>query len=603
MVCAHLRPLVLSALMTLAAAVAAAAPPPLLVVLKPTGTTRDGLPVLTRHPDGGRAMAVLTRGFAGRLLRLYALEQTFLSRATGRAPEPAYLLLSDRQGGFPRFGFYLDGVKKADAGYVDLHRGSTLTGRFGAMDQIFPHELVHVIARQLAGEPRESGGNQMHAIGVRTDPVNAFSEGFAEHVQVMSVDDADALPETAALREDGFERTRAEREFAAYGRELASRLPLARPSQLRFLLWFSQGEQVLRYHAVKANRFAHAVAIPDRLLDRPDKYNAYLYQNVVPGAPADPPKPAAVMLSNEGVVAHLFWRFVSDPALQRRALDDGTCAAFGVTGAELSPLENVYLKLFVAFAEGRPATAAELLRAYVRRFPGDAADTERVVREALLGQDLPAAPEIWLANASLVTGTSLFDQFRALPRRHTFDANAASELDWLAVPGVTRELAARLLAHAPYSRLDDVLAVPGLAPEVTNRVAAMAKDMDALRARAASEEESLSLTRILLSYLWRLVAVLALTTAAGAWLARRVGARRWWSATAIALVSSVAVITLAWVVTSPPWYPVAAPVVLFGMPWGLWRLVGRRAPRAAAVALAVWAAASIPAVFLSRTWW
>ena len=141
------------------------------------------------------------------------------------------------------------------------------------------------------------------------------------------------------------------------------------------------------------------------------------------------------------------------------------------------------------------------------------------MREALLGQDLPAAPEIWLANAALMTGTSLFDQFRALPRRHTFDVNAASEFDWLTVPGVTRDLAARLLAHAPYTRLDDVLAVPGLGPDVKNRIVAMAKDMDALRVRAASEEESLSLTAILLPYLWRLLAVLVLTTAAGAWLA------------------------------------------------------------------------------------
>ena len=390
----YLKPLVFAALMTVPPVLAGAAPPPLLVLLEPTGQTRDGLPVLTRHRAGERVVAVLSRGFSGRLLRLYALEQAFLARATGRAPEPAYLLLSDRQGGFPQFGFYLDGVKKADAGWVDLHRSSTLSGRFGAMDQIFPHELLHVIVRQLAGEPRESGGNQMHAIGVRTDPVNAFGEGFAEHVQVMAVDDPDAVAETAALRGDGEVRARAEREFAAYGAELAARFPLARPSQTRFLLWFSQSEQVLRYHAVKANRFARAPAIPARLLDRPDKYHAYLYQSVVPGAPTDARKPASVMLSNEGVVAHLFWRFVSDPALQRRFLDEQTCAAFGVTAADVSPLENVYLKLFVALFEGRPATAAELLRAYVRRFPEDAADVERVAREALLGQDLPAAPEI-----------------------------------------------------------------------------------------------------------------------------------------------------------------------------------------------------------------
>ena len=180
------------------AAPAIGAPPP-LVVLTPTGTSQGGLPVLARRPPG-EIDRILSRGFSGRLLRLYALEQEYLRRETGTAPEPAYLLLSTQQGGFPRFGFVLDSAPKPDTGYVDLHHSSTPAGRFGAMDQIFPHELLHIIARQLAGEPRESGANQVHAIGVRTDPVTAFQEGFAEHVQVMCVDDPDAHPATRALQ-------------------------------------------------------------------------------------------------------------------------------------------------------------------------------------------------------------------------------------------------------------------------------------------------------------------------------------------------------------------------------------------------------------------
>ena len=109
------------------------APPPRLVVLAPTAASRHGLPVLERRPPGdvGR---VLAQGFSGRLLRLYAMEQEYLRRETGALPEPAYLLLSRQQGGFPRFGFALDGEEKPEAGYVDLHEGSSATGRFGAMD-------------------------------------------------------------------------------------------------------------------------------------------------------------------------------------------------------------------------------------------------------------------------------------------------------------------------------------------------------------------------------------------------------------------------------------------------------------------------------------
>jgi hypothetical protein len=447
---------------TATAGLAAAEPRPHLVLLGPTGQTRDGLPVLTRRADAVHVGEALTRGFSGRLLRLYALEQEFLRQAAGHQPEPAYLLLSDRQGGFPEFGFYLDGERKADAGWVDLHRSGRVWGRFGAMDQVFPHELLHVIVHQLAGEPRESGGNQVHAIGVRTDPVTAFTEGFAEHVQILAVDDADALPETRALATDSGRWRSAEALFAGYGRDLAAWWPFVLPSQIRVPLWFSQSEQVLRYHAVKANRFAREAALPESLLARQDKYAAYLFQNTAVPEAAGPPKPAAVMLSTEGVVSHLFWRFVTDRALQSRYLDDRTLGRFGTKASEVTPLENVYLKLFLALHAGRPSTTAELLRAYVRLFPDDAPDAARLVREALLGQDLPEGPEIWLANDGLMTGTSLFDQYRALPRAHTFDVNAATLLDWLSVPGVTRDAARRLVARTPYRRIEDLLAAPEL---------------------------------------------------------------------------------------------------------------------------------------------
>jgi hypothetical protein len=230
-------------------------------------------------------MAVLARGFSARLLRLYALEQTFLQQKTGVTPEPAYLLWSDRQGGFPQFGFYLGDVKKDGVGWVDLHTEARLSGRFGAPDQVFPHELLHVIVRQLAGEPKESGGNQIHAIGVRTDPVNAFAEGVAEAMQVLAVDDPDAAPETHALPGNASLLTAADQNLAAYARSLERRWWPIQSPRMRFLLWFNQTEQTLRYHGVRANRFARGSAAVDALIDRGAFDAAYLISSVVPGDP------------------------------------------------------------------------------------------------------------------------------------------------------------------------------------------------------------------------------------------------------------------------------------------------------------------------------
>src|SRR4029079_1036090 len=116
---------------------------------------------------------------------------------------------TDNQGGFPRKGFVMNGLVQADVAYIDLHRRSTLSGRYGAMDQIFPHELLHIVVATLAGEAPEGEANQVHAVGVTTDRVTAFNEGFAEHAQVMAIDDDDAVPETRALRDDAEGRARA----------------------------------------------------------------------------------------------------------------------------------------------------------------------------------------------------------------------------------------------------------------------------------------------------------------------------------------------------------------------------------------------------------
>ena len=571
-----------------------------LVVLSPTNAARNGLPVLERQPPGevGR---VLGRGFSGRLLRLYALEQEYLRQETGQAPEPAYLLLSTQQGGFPRFGFILDGVEKPDAGFVDLHRGSRLAGRFGAMDQIFPHELLHVIVRQLAGEPRESGANQVHAIGVRTDPVTAFQEGFAEHVQIMCVDDPGAEAATQALREDAGTLARAEAEFARYSRGVGRRWALGSPAEMRFLLWFSSAEQVMRYHAVKANRYARQPPVPERLLQRSDRYAAYLHQSVVPGGAGDPVNPAGVLLATEGVVAHLFWRWATDPVLQQRYRDEAFYSRFGTSVAAVDPLDNVYLKIFHALRSGRAGDTMAFLRTYVREFPDEAERVRRLVRDTLGGQDVPDAPELWLANPALRTGTSLFDQFRALPRTHTFDANAASVLDWIAVPGVSRDDAERMVRLAPFAdraALDAAADSDGL----VQHIASMRGGMADVR-RDAESETSLSLWTLVRAYLWRLAAYLVAGALAGAWLVRRVAPMRWQWALPCGLAASLLVIPLSWFVTGPAWLPLAAPVALGGVPAGAWRAWRRQGWRRVCLAVAGWLAAALPAGALASSWW
>jgi hypothetical protein len=562
-----------------------------LVVLAPTGRERDGLPVMKPHPEAARIAATLQRGFSGRMLRLYAWVQHYLQREDGRVPEPAYLVLSDHAGGFARVGLYLDTVRKADAGWVDLRVRGRLTGRFGSPDQIFPHELMHVIVRELAGPAPTGHSTQVHAIGLQTDPEMAFSEGMAEAMQVLSIDDADAAPETRALQTDTAVHARAERRLSLYVHELTWRWWPVHPLRMLVPLWYSEAEQTLRYFGVRSNVFANAVPIQASLLERDNGYPAYLANSIGLGDSTTQPKSPAVMLSTEGVVAHLVWRLVTDSALQRNPAPPEFYARAAITRDDVSPLEHAFIKLFIVLHESKATTMTSLLDAYERQIPTDAPRVNELVHQALLGQPLPRTPAIWL-QSSLFTGTSIYDQYRARPRRHTFDANAATVVDWMTIPGMRIEDANSLVAGTPYATLAQVIA----------RAPAAAKPHVRLEQSqppgAAGVEETLQLSDLLPSYLWRLLGVLAACALFGSLLARRGGIRRRWAAALVALSASGFVFLFAWVIISPAWLPACAPLLVGALPWAAWRIMRRQSAPSAILPFFLWALAALPAVLV-----
>jgi hypothetical protein len=570
-----------------------------LIVLTDTGVRRDGLPVLARHPTPDAVQEVLSRGYAARLLALFHLEQRFV----GRTVEPAYLLLSDNQGGFPRFGFYLDGVKHPNTAYVDLHRRSALSGRPGAIDQIFPHELLHIIVFHLAGDAPEGRASQVHALGVATDRITAFNEGFAEHAQVMAIDDPDAVPATRAIATDTALRARAFDDFDAYRRALAARWSVAPKARMTFPFWFSRGEQVLRYHAVQENLFAHRPDIPDRLYAPPRAYEAYLLENVLPGQPEGAPKSPSRLLASEGVVSALFVRFVTAPAIQNRQRESGFYSRFGADPSSLAPLDNAYLKLFAAIhASGYDAAA--VIEAYSRLFPDERETVAGILRSTLLGQEPPTATALWLLNNAFAVGTSLFDQFRGLPRPYAFDLNACSEADLIGVPGMDRSLAKAIVEHAPFHELDDLRRVPGMRPEMMATFARMRAASEAPPAPGTSQEGELSLKRVLMPYAWRALQIWLVSTLGAMALYRLVRRLSWWRLALNGLMGAAVGLVAGW--TIDPGFgllALAAPVAAFGLPGSVMRLSRSRSGREALRVLAAWTAVGLVAALAVTPLW
>ena len=151
----------------------------------------------------------------------------------------------------------------------------------------------------------------------------------------------------------------------------------------------------------------------------------------------------------------------------------------------------------------------------------------RLVRGIGLAWPVPDVPEIWLANDRFRTGTTIFDQYRAAPRTHTFDLNAASVVDLLSVGGVSMELASAIRHGAPYAALEDVGRVPGVTQDIIGELRGMQSAMAAVRqANERDDGESIDLMRIFAPVIWRVTFFIALASLAAAWLygrARRLG--------------------------------------------------------------------------------
>jgi hypothetical protein len=561
-------------------------------VLSAIGERRADLPVAVAHPEPDPYLRVLTRGYAARLLRLYQLEQRFVR--PGHKPQPGLLVITDTQGGFPRWGLYLDSPQPGLA-YVDLHRRSVPSGRPAAIDQIFPHELLHIIVRDLAGAPPRGYATQVHAVGVKTDRITAFGEGFAEHAQVMAIDDADAAPDTRGIALDVGARNVAFQQFGAYRAALGARLRIAPKAQMTFPFWFSRAEQVLRYHAVKENLFAREPDVPRRLYSRRGAYAAYLLENTLPGRPDAAAKSATRLLATEGVVAALFHRLVTDESVQSAYRRDDFYARFGTRRDAVDPLDNAYLKVFAAIGEGGYDTAA-VVDAYGRLFPDEQPALTRIVTDVLVGRRLDVPRELWVLNESARTGTSLFDQFRGRPRAPAFDLNAASRADLVAVPGIDLPLAERILGAAPFESIDDLRRVEHIAPEVVDRFRQMRRAMLAPPPPGTSSEGSLTFGAIVAPYAWRALAVWTICGAIGAGLYRRVRRVAWWRVSLNGLAAAAAALIAGWTIDQGTGLlALAAPVALLGLPGAVIRTARSGSIQDGLIVVGAWALAGAAA--------
>jgi hypothetical protein len=465
----------------------------------------------------------LETSFAHQVIVLdrYARNLRLSEVATQPPPDltgPAYLLMSQEEGGFERHGFWLEDAKGqrelVPAGYVDLVVG-TESVEDGNLEEIFSHELGHQILGELAGQLPSGQSRNMHQSMALTDDPTAFDEGYAEHFQTL-VRNATVNPHLRALSKG----------------DTAVDLDL---------LWISNLDQQFRSDGVKRNLFIHRKALPPAALDpAADPYPLYLDDQTSTAFLNDQLRNGQQMMASEGVIATLFYRIVNDPKLREHYRDVAFYRPFlGAAVAEdalrqvISPYENVNLKLFVAMrrsaraiASGEPPMIA-LINSYAAAFPDEVPQIYRVFidttrgavtsqeladsfvhasengRRGDIGQFRPSAlaafsllktttdrvvrgelaldanlgPQLWLLNPDFKIAPAIWDSERTLA--FTLNLNAATEVDLMTIPGVDLATARRIVdarsARGFFRSIDDLNSI--VPPQLVAKFRSMAELM------------------------------------------------------------------------------------------------------------------------------
>jgi hypothetical protein len=473
-----------------------------------------------------RVRKVMETSFAQEVLRLdrYARNRMLGDPIGGgreRWKEPMYLLLSGEEGGFARYGFWLEdphaGRRLVLAGYVDLVVDEEDIAD-GNLEEIFSHELGHLILKSLLGEINSGPSRKMHQSMTVTDFPTAFDEGYAEHFQPL-VRDATSNP---------------------YLRELGKG---ATSTDLN-LLWLSRLDQQLRTDGVKRNLFIHRKALPALALQPdPDRYQLFLDSETSPDFVSGELKNAQEMMACEGVIATLFYRLVNDDTLRNQYRQAGFYQQFLTPGFsspelkdEIHPYENVNLKLFAAMrraalesGDAQQPLLIRVVNAYASLFPEEAEAIYGVLLKTTRGvtasQELATAfedaavagrrgdieafrqrsaaafsllkittdrvahgklalaanlgPELWVVNSSFKIAPAVWEHDRTLPL--TLNLNTATEAELMTLPGVDLSVARRIVAERRargyFRSLDELRAVVGVSPDVFKSLVGMSAQM------------------------------------------------------------------------------------------------------------------------------
>lgn len=456
------------------------------VMLIPADSTIDQLPVLKEMPNSDTVAQLVTGLFRESYMReavkfYYLAQQLLVQKGDLKQFEPAYLLLSQNQGGFPRFGFYLlrgDSIlDKSSAPFIELVKNNAgPEDHLGSMTQIYPHEMGHIIYHLLAKDTDTliPAAVDIHYSTQTTDYQTAFNEGFAMHFENMArISEPDNDRRLSILTDFEEKKDFIRHKVDAYERDFSwpARMGLYR---LGMLAWYQTYEDIKRFEWVSNNKIKYQNT--SKIFPDPEKTLQYRNSGIQYESVLKVPQRS---FATEGVIASFFSALMQSDALHY-PVDSSMYAQYfgsGPSNTTIDPVVNQYMKIFYIINHHLDFTLTEksqfldFVAAYVDHFP-DERDIILSIFKNACGYDYPIDPgkELWIMNKTHSHGILVMEQFGGITLPlYTFNLNAATEADLLTFPGIRNQDARLLVDHirtsGPLPDYEALKTVPGIRPE------------------------------------------------------------------------------------------------------------------------------------------
>jgi len=476
-----------------------------VVIIQPTGETVNSLPEMTVLSDTTtlykNVLRNINNSVISEFLDLYFIAQTYLkNNHESISIEPAYLALTENQGGFAKFGFSIkqkEGhIAKPQTPYVDIIVGQTTSTQDKLMSftQLYPHELGHVIYHLLSPEDTISNNTKnvdMHFFSVVTDYSTAFNEGFAEHFEnVARVYEKNESIKSGIFADIEKIGRSSKHSIRGFKRDFTY------PFRLGFykatmLGWYQKFEDYKRYEQA----FSGDIRYKSRVLSLSNTEDHLTFRNSGVMLNKNELRNLVQLLSTEGVICSFFTHLTKSD-LSKHYLDPGFYQPFLFDSNMtieypqhfFTPLQNQFIKYFkvlhkyLVFNNSSKSQLTDFIEGYIKEFPSEEDEIKRIFKRTVgieYTNELP--PPLWLLVKDYPHRLLTFDPFDAITVPiYTFDLNAAETGDLQTIRGIAISEAKKIIHYRKtngyFTDLDELKLIPDLNVESVNKIISAAFD-------------------------------------------------------------------------------------------------------------------------------